>query len=172
MQSTIVAGRHGGKRGTEKMRVEYEEMRSRSGASFGLHYTSAESAIILEFETVALRRGIFIRQEEADRVRALAEFIVERICGGGGAGREEPSGRRYAARERDDNLKNAVRVARRLAIRTTERARDGLAEAVEDEFWIGDQRIRFRTTPGLVPEFSSPSELFASLCPPPLPPFC
>ena len=129
---------------------------------FGRSRGSVESAIVADFEQVAYRRGLRIRNEEADVIRGFASTIAEHVLGRGGAGRREPDGRRYSARERDANLDSALRLARRVAERAVERARGGKAETVEEELWIGSQRMRYRTT----------SALFSTLCPPPLPPIC
>jgi hypothetical protein len=129
---------------------------------YGRHPATVESAIIQDFELIALRKGLRIRAEEVDTVRGFVFAIVEHVLGGGGAGRIEESGRRYTARDRDNNLNAARGLARRVAIRAAERAREGNAEIVTEELYIGFQRMRYRTT----------STLFSSLCPPPLPPIC
>lgn len=133
-----------------------------SNAYYGRTPQTVESAIIDDFERVAYRRGLRIRREEVETVRGFASAIVEHVLGRGGAGRIEAGGRRYSARERDQNLDSALRLARRVAERAVERARDGKAELIVEEMWIGSQRMRYRTT----------SLLFKSLCPPPLPPIC
>ena len=129
---------------------------------YGLHPKSVESVIIEDFELIAHRKQLHVRAEEADTVRGFATAIVEHVLGSGGAARSEGDGRRYSARERDQNLDAARKHARRIAERATERAKEGRAEVVVEEMLIGSQRIRYRTT----------STLFKSLCPPPLPPIC
>lgn len=129
---------------------------------YGRHPATVKSAIIKDFELIAYRKGLRIRAEEADTVRGFASAIVEHVLGGGGAGRIEKSGRRYTSRERDHNLSAARGLARRVAIRAAERAREGNGEIITEDLYIGFQRMRYRTT----------SSLFLSLCPPPLPPIC
>jgi hypothetical protein len=129
---------------------------------FGLHPKSVESAIIADFEIIAYRRGLRIRAEEVPTVRGLALSIIEHILGRGGAGRLEPEGRRYSARERDQNLESARRLARRVAERAVIKAREGKAERITAELYVGSMRMHYSTS----------SALFKSLCPPPLPPIC
>jgi len=130
--------------------------------AFGRNPRTVESEIIADFELIAYRKGLHIRREEADLIRGFVSRIVEDVLGQGGAGRVEDDRRRYTARERDDNLIHARQLARKVAQRATLRAREGNAEVISEELWIGQQRMRYRTT----------SRLFASLCPPPLPPIC
>lgn len=132
---------------------------------YGISRQAAESQILLQFELVALRKGLIVRAEDAVTVRQFAVVIMEHVLGGGGAGREEPSGRRYTARERDANLVAACGFATRLAERCARRAREARSESGEpagEPFRCGDRVIRFRTD----------VQIFARLCPPPLPPIC
>jgi len=135
---------------------------SSMNAYYGRTSQTVESAIISDFERIAYRRGLRIRAEEVATVRGFASAIAEHVLGRGGAGRVEAGGRRYSARERDQNLDSALRLARRVAERAVERAREGRAELIVEEMWIGSQRMQYHTT----------SSLFRLLCPPPLPPIC
>jgi hypothetical protein len=138
------------------------EMMNSMNLYYGRTPQTVESAIIGDFERIAYRKGLRIRAEEVETVRGFASAIAEHILGRGGAGRIEDGGRRYSARERDRNLDSALRLARRVAERAVERAREGKAEMIVEEMWIGSQRMQYRTT----------SSLFGLLCPPPLPPIC
>ncbi|MFP4361328.1 MAG: hypothetical protein ACLFTG_11710 [Alphaproteobacteria bacterium] len=132
---------------------------------YGISPQAAESQILLQFELVALRKGLVVRAEDAVTVREFAIAIMEHVLGAGGAGREEPSGRRYTARERDANLVAACGFAGRLAERCARRAREVKRESGEpatELFRAGDRVIRLRTD----------ARIFARLCPPPLPPIC
>lgn len=129
--------------------------------TYGLHPSAVESQIIFEIEMVALRRGLIISRADAVRVRGFAETIMEYALGGGGAGRVEPTGRRYSSRERDRNLMSTRSYARKVAERMVQRAREGHATP-EPKLYIGDRPVRFSTD----------SRLFGVLCPPPLPPIC
>jgi hypothetical protein len=128
---------------------------------YGLSRSSVESQIILAFEMVAVSRGLYIRKDEAVIVRNFASRIIEFILGEGGAGRLEPTGRRYSSRERDMNFQSACHFSRKVAERTVQRARES-GEMIQEEIYIGDRRVRFSTS----------SALFASLCPPALKPIC
>jgi len=129
---------------------------------YGLHPSAVESAIIGDFELIAYRKRLRVRREDAETIRNLAMSIVEYVLGGGGAGRVQDDGSRYSARERDRNLDDARRLGRKVALRAVERAREGKEEIIQEEIWIGAQRMKFRTS----------ADLFKSLCPPPLPPIC
>lgn len=133
-----------------------------TNAYYGRTPQTVESAILEDFERIAYRKGLRLRTEEVETVRGFASAIVEHVLARGGAGRIEAGGRRYSAKERDQNLGSALSLARRVAERAVERARDGKAEVIVEEMWIGSQRMQYRTT----------SHLFRSLCPPPLPPIC
>ena len=114
---------------------------------------------------MASRKGLIVRAEDAVTVRRFAMVIMEHVLGYGGAGRLEPTGRRYTARERDANLVAACGFAQRVAERCARRARQlhsATGEPVTELFRCGDRVIRFRTD----------DQVFARLCPPPLPPIC
>ena len=129
---------------------------------YGLHPSSVESSIISVFEHVVYGRGLYVQEQDAETIRNFAFLIADRILERGGAGRVEPTGRRYSQRERDHNLKKAHHLSRALANRVVERAREGHAEPVTGEMYVGDVSVWFRTS----------AVLFKSICPPPLPPFC
>lgn len=128
---------------------------------YGLHPSAVESQVILMMEMVAYRRGVLISGSDAQRIRGFADRIIDYVLGGGGAGRVEPTGRRYSARERDRNLQSTCQFAKKVAERMVVRAQEGLATSVA-EMYIGDRRIRYYSN----------DKLLAGLCPPPLPPIC